>query len=100
MRRYGGIQWCPWCRQCAQDNNIGWHFAPSAENLMLDVLTCGVCGGTSEWLWGMGFHFLRPLKHPASGTAARSDATGTGAAEGNGPTGEAGDAQPLGKAGQ
>tara|TARA_R110002020_G_scaffold471284_1_gene698257 strand:+ start:42092 stop:42829 length:738 start_codon:yes stop_codon:yes gene_type:complete len=62
-RRYGGIQKCTWCRQCAQDED-GWNFAPYQENVGYDVLTCGVCGGTSLWLWGMGMHFIRPLDPP------------------------------------
>lgn len=61
--RFGGIQQCTWCRQIAQDKP-GWHFSTYSENPMLDVLTCGVCGGTSLWMWGMGMHFVRPLDPP------------------------------------
>ena len=64
LQRYGGIQWCPWCKQCAQDGNTGWRFDPSKDEPMFDVLTCGICGGTSLWLWGMGMHFQRALSHP------------------------------------
>lgn len=63
VRRFGGIQQCPWCRQCAQDGD-GWNFKPSKESAGLDALTCGVCGGTSLWLFGMGMHFIRPLDPP------------------------------------
>lgn len=63
MRKFGGIQTCTWCRQVAQDRP-GWSFKPYDESPGLDVLTCGVCGGTSLWLWGMGMHFIRPLDPP------------------------------------
>lgn len=63
MRRFGGIQRCPWCRQWAQDGD-GWKFESSDQDQQLDRLTCGVCSGTSLWLWGMGFHFVRPLDPP------------------------------------
>ncbi len=62
-RKFGGIQKCTWCRQHAQDGD-DWNFAPYDEDFSLDVLTCGVCGGTSLWLWGMGMHFIRPLDPP------------------------------------
>jgi hypothetical protein len=62
-RRYGGIQKCTWCRQCAQDGE-DWNIAPYDADFSLDVLTCGVCGGTSLWHWGMGMHFVRPLDPP------------------------------------
>lgn len=64
IRRFGGIQWCPWCRQVAQ-NGDGWEFTQSEEDPALDVLTCGVCGGTSHWLWGWGYHYVGPLAAPA-----------------------------------
>lgn len=62
-RRYGGTQKCTWCRQCAQDGD-GWSFKPFPDDFSLDVLTCGVCGGTSLWRWGMGMHFVSPLDPP------------------------------------
>lgn len=65
LAAYGGIQTCPWCKQTAQDNNADWHFEPWPENPMYDRLTCGVCGGTSLWIWGHGMHYQRPLHHPA-----------------------------------
>lgn len=63
MLRFGGIQTCTWCRQCAQDEE-GWRFDAAPDDSGLDVLTCGVCGGTSLWLFGMGMHFMRPLLPP------------------------------------
>jgi hypothetical protein len=64
LHRHGGIQQCPWCRQIAQDEP-GWRFDAWDRDPMLDVLTCGVCGGTSLWLWGMGMHWIGALRPPA-----------------------------------
>lgn len=63
MRRFGGIQRCPWCKQWAQSRD-GWHFKADPDNAMLDVLTCGVCQGTSLWMFGMGMHYVKPLAPP------------------------------------
>lgn len=68
LKRYGGLQDCPWCKQCAQDANVEWRFDPWPDNPFYDQLTCGVCGGTSLWMWGLGMHFQRPLSHPALAT--------------------------------
>lgn len=65
LKKFGGIQKCPWCTQWAQDNNTKWSFKPYKDNPMYDVLTCGVCNGTSLWLWGHGMHYIMPLDHPA-----------------------------------
>lgn len=83
LRTYGGLQWCPWCKQCAQDNNGDWRFDPWPEDIMYDRLTCGVCGGTSLWIWGMGMHFQRALDHPAQAIEA-----GTAKTAGLGPQDE------------
>ena len=64
LRRFGGIQTCPWCRQCAQEGDGEWRFDPWPENNGYDLLTCSVCGGTSIWLWGMGMHYMRELDPP------------------------------------
>jgi hypothetical protein len=64
MRQFGGIQQCPWCKQIAQYGD-GWNFKTYDENPMLDVLTCGVCDGTSLWLWGMGMHYQGLLMPPS-----------------------------------
>lgn len=69
VRRFGGIQTCTWCRQVAQDGD-GWSFKAHEDNPGLDVLTCGVCGGTSLWLWGMGMHFISPLNPPKAAFTA------------------------------
>lgn len=63
LQRFGGTQQCPWCRQCAQDGD-GWSFVPWEGNEFHDVLTCGVCGGTSVWHFGMGMQAIGPLAPP------------------------------------
>lgn len=68
MASYGGIQTCPWCKQIAQSQS-GWSFKCYDEDQSLDVLTCGVCEGSSLWLFGMGMHYIKPLFHPASRAA-------------------------------
>lgn len=73
MHRFGGIQKCTWCRQIAQHEQ-GWGFRAYEPDPGLDVLTCGVCGGTSLWLWGHGMHFIRPLDPPKPAFTA-SDVT-------------------------
>lgn len=61
--QFGGTQNCPWCKQCAQDGP-GWNFKPWDQNPILDVLTCGVCRGTSVWMWGPLFLFVGSLHPP------------------------------------
>jgi len=63
VRRFGGVQQCPWCRQIAQSKE-GWNFKPFADDAFLDVLTCGVCGGKSLWHFAMGMHYFGPLTPP------------------------------------
>ncbi|WP_164867937.1 hypothetical protein [Rhodovarius crocodyli] len=63
LLRHGGIQTCPWCRQCAQFSP-DWSLVPSEEHPTLDVLTCGVCGGTSLWLFAIGMVPMAPLAPP------------------------------------
>lgn len=63
LRRFGGIQRCPWCRQIAQDGD-GWSFVEWGGNPFHDVLTCGVCGGTSVWHFAIGMHAVGPLAPP------------------------------------
>lgn len=70
-KRYGGTQTCPWCRQCAQ-MEPGWSFTPWEENLFHDVLTCGVCGGTSVWHFAIGMMWVGPL-HPPKPAFVSSD---------------------------
>lgn len=64
LRRYGGIQTCPWCRQCAQDANVDWRFDRWERDPFVDVLTCGVCGGTSLWRFELGMFYIGPLAPP------------------------------------
>jgi hypothetical protein len=68
LERWGGIQTCPWCRQCAQ-SEPGWGFTPYEGDLFLDVLTCGVCKGTSLWKFELGMFFVAPLNPPVPDTA-------------------------------
>ncbi|WP_269582016.1 hypothetical protein [Roseibium sp. Sym1] len=63
MHAFGGIQRCPWCRQWAQSSG-DWHFKTYEENPYLDVLTCGVCGGTSLWRFELGMLFEGSLEPP------------------------------------
>lgn len=63
LRRFGGIQRCPWCKQIAQSGE-GWHFKTYAENPGFDVLTCGICGGTSLWHFALGMHYVGFLAPP------------------------------------
>jgi hypothetical protein len=72
MKRYGGIQWCPWCRQCAQSEG-DWRFDPWEVSPTLDVLTCGVCGGTSIWLFAPVMIYMGALNPPMPAHEARID---------------------------
>lgn len=60
MRRFGGIQTCPWCHQVAQAYD-GWRF-DSKTDPSIDELHCGNCGGTSRWRFEMGMIPLTPLR--------------------------------------
>ncbi len=59
LRRYGGIQMCPWCKQCAQAHD-GWHF-DSKTDPTIDALHCGNCGGVSRWRFELGMMGLEPI---------------------------------------
>lgn len=72
LKRYGGIQTCPWCRQCAQSAD-DWHFDPWEPSPTFDVLTCGVCGGTSIWLFTIGMIYMGPLEPPKPAHEPRID---------------------------
>jgi transcription elongation factor Elf1 len=61
--RFGGIQTCPWCRQIAQSSG-DWRFEEWLRDPMLDVLTCGVCGGSSLWRFELGMIYIGPLEAP------------------------------------
>jgi hypothetical protein len=69
LRLYGGIQWCPWCRQCAQLGD-DWYFREWERDTFLDVLTCGICGGLSLWRFEMGMIYVGPLSPPTPKTPA------------------------------
>jgi hypothetical protein len=90
LRRFGGIQTCPWCRQCAQAGEGEWHFKPWVADTSLDVLTCSVCTGTSIWLWGMGMHFMAALDPPKPAFEARIDPAAHLQNQGNPSTGKGG----------
>ncbi|MDB5358811.1 MAG: hypothetical protein JWO51_108 [Rhodospirillales bacterium] len=64
LRRFGGTQTCPWCRQCAQEGDGPWSLATWERDQFLDVLTCGVCGGTSLWRFEMLMLYVAPLCAP------------------------------------
>jgi hypothetical protein len=68
MKKWGGIQRCTWCRQTANQND-DWSFTPWARDPFLDVLKCGVCGGTSLWRFEFGMIFIGPLDPPPSSHA-------------------------------
>ena len=58
LDRWGGIQWCPWCKQCVQLHE-GWHF-DSQTDVTIDALHCGNCGGVSRWRFEVGMLQLDP----------------------------------------
>jgi hypothetical protein len=69
LRRYGGIQMCPWCKQCAQAHD-GWHF-DSKTDPCIDALHCGNCGGVSRWRFELGMMPVEPfLMTPPYGRAS------------------------------
>jgi len=86
MKRYGGIQWCPWCRQCAQSGDGEWSFRDWEAEPTLDVLTCSVCSGTSIWLFGLGMIYMGPLDPPAPAFEARIDVAAIRASQAPNPT--------------
>lgn len=63
LQQWGGIQTCPWCRQCAQQEE-GWSFKAWDRDPFLDVLTCSVCKGTSLWRFELGMMYVAPLDPP------------------------------------
>lgn len=78
IKRFGGIQTCPWCRQRVQSKGE-WGFACHSTEPQYDLLTCGVCGGTSVWLWGVGMHYIRPEAPPIPDMSAALAASREGA---------------------
>lgn len=63
LQRYGGIQQCPYCKQCAQSEPL-WYF-DSDTDPSIDALHCGNCGGVSRWRFEMGMLPLEPIGlHP------------------------------------
>jgi hypothetical protein len=63
LRMFGGIQKCCWCRQTA--NQGDWSFSEWERDPFLDVLTCGICGGTSLYRFEFMMVFIGPLSPPA-----------------------------------
>lgn len=59
LHRFGGIQQCPWCKQCAQLGD-SWRFDSNTDPT-IDALHCGVCGGVSRWRFEMGMMPLTPI---------------------------------------
>lgn len=64
LQRFGGIQDCPWCRQCAQSGEGPWSFKAWKRDPFIDVLTCSVCGGTSLWRFELGMFYVGALEPP------------------------------------
>tara|TARA_B100001146_G_C15984532_1_gene349862 strand:+ start:128 stop:442 length:315 start_codon:yes stop_codon:yes gene_type:complete len=63
IKRLGGIQKCPWCRQIANQGD-NWGFKTYEKDNQFDVLTCGVCGGTSLWEFMVLMLYIGPLCPP------------------------------------
>lgn len=63
LHEFGGIQKCPWCKQIANQND-SWKFEPYDKDPICDVLTCGVCSGTSLWRFELGMIYMGPLDPP------------------------------------
>ena len=63
LRRWGGIQLCPWCLQYVQKSG-DWSIAAWDRDPFLDVITCGPCGGTSLWRFEMLMIYIGPLAPP------------------------------------
>ena len=63
LESYGGIQTCPWCTQTVQKKG-DWSIVAWDRDPMLDVITCGPCGGTSLWRFEIGFIYIGPLEPP------------------------------------
>lgn len=69
LRRSGGNQTCPWCRQ-GVNHFTGTHVRTFTPDPMLDEIVCGNCGGTSIWKWEMGFVFITAGDRPPAADAA------------------------------
>lgn len=69
LRRYGGIQSCPWCRQLIQTGEK-WGFLVWDRDPFIDVATCGCCGGTSLWRFELGMIYIGPLDPPQPASPA------------------------------
>ena len=54
---------CTWCRQ-NMDDGIGVESEEFEHDESLEVRECGVCGGTSLWVWGFGFQYVTHLDPP------------------------------------
>lgn len=65
LKKFGGLQTCPWCEQTVQSKE-GWSIIPWNKDPMLDVITCGPCGGTSLWRFEMMFIYIGALEAPVS----------------------------------
>lgn len=63
LEKHGNINTCPWCRQVAQ-SKPGCKWMVCDPDPFLDILTCGVCGGTSLWRWEMIMLYVGPLDPP------------------------------------
>lgn len=75
LRRYGGIQKCPYCKQCAHAYD-GTRY-DSKTDPTIDALHCGNCGGVSRWRFELGMMPLTPIGHtPPDPDKEAKDGTG------------------------
>lgn len=63
LKQCGSRVMCPWCRQWSE-YETGWKFESDKDNPGLNKLTCGCCGGTSHWIFTMGWSYYGPLDPP------------------------------------
>lgn len=63
LKKFGGIQTCPWCLQRIQAFG-DWSIEEWTKDPFVDVITCGPCGGTSLWRFEMGMLYVGPLNPP------------------------------------
>lgn len=59
LKRFGGYQQCPWCKQIAHLYE-GTRY-DSKTDPTIDALHCGNCGGVSRWRFEMGMIPLNPI---------------------------------------
>lgn len=63
LRQFGGTQRCPYCEQLVQMRGE-WSIHEWERDPMLDVITCGTCGGKSLWRFELAMIYIGPLEPP------------------------------------